>query len=191
MDSALKNKVETIWKEFSPQLKSFIRKRIREESISDDILQDVFKKIHLHINTLKDDSKIESWIYQIARNTITDHFRKKKETDELSPNLSVSENTEQHIDCKSGIISIKAIIETLPQPYAEALMLTEFEGLTQKELALKLGISIPGAKSRVQRGRRMLKAELDKCCRIKFNQHGKIIDYQCSDYFLSWHKKLL
>lgn len=186
----MKYKTEAIWEKFSPQIKSFIRKRIPENSVSDDILQEIFKKIHLSINTLNDDSKVESWIYQITRNTITDHYRKKKETDELSPKISVSDNTLQKIDCKSGVTSIRAIIETLPQPYAQALILTEFEGLTQKELAQKLGISIPGAKSRVQRGRKMLKAELDKCCCIKFNQHGKIIDYQCSEYFLSWYKKL-
>ncbi len=181
---------ETIWEKFSPQLRHFIRKRISDESVSEDILQEVFKKIHAHIEKLKNDEKIESWIYQITRNTITDHYRTTKKKEELPPDLSVSDNTLHKMDCKSGVTSIKAIMEALPEPYAEALILTEFEGLTQKELAQKLGISLSGAKSRVQRGRKILKAELEKCCQIKFNRHGTIVDYHCNDYFLSWYKKL-
>jgi RNA polymerase sigma-70 factor (ECF subfamily) len=46
---------------------------------------------------------------------------------------------------------LKNMIQYLPYKYKQALILTEYEDLTQKELALQLGISISGAKSRVQR----------------------------------------
>ena len=186
----MKYKTETIWKKFSPQLKNFIQKKVSDESASEDILQEVFRKIHVHIGQLKNDEKIESWIYQITRNTITDYYRTQKKIEELPQDLSISDKTLHKIDCKSGATSIKAIMEGLPDPYSEALILTEFEGLTQKELAKKLGISLSGAKSRVQRGRKMLKAELEKCCSMSFDRHGTIVDYQCNEYFLSWYKKL-
>ena len=125
----MKHKTEAIWRKFSPQLKHFIRRRVSDESVSDDILQEVFKKIHLHIGTLKDDAKVESWIYQIARNAITDHYRTKRKTDELPQEISVSDNTLKKIDCMSGVASIRAVIETFPQPYAQALILTEFAPL--------------------------------------------------------------
>ena len=83
----------------------------------------------------------------------------------------------EKIDAKTGFTSIKAIIETLPQPYAQALILTEFEGLTQKELARRLDISLSGAKSRVQRARKMLKIKLTECCRIEFDSRGTIVGY--------------
>ena len=186
----MKYKTETIWEKFSPQLRHFIRKKISDESVTDDILQEVFKKIHGHIGQLKNDEKIESWIYRITRNTITDHYRTQRKIEELPEDLSVSDKTLHKIECRSGVTSIKAIMEGLPEPYSEALILTEFEGLTQKELAKKVGISLSGAKSRVQRGRKMLQAELEKCCHISFNRHGTIVDYQCNEYFLSWYKKL-
>ena len=185
----MKHKTEAIWRKFSPQLKHFILSRVSDESVSDDILQEVFKKIHLHIETLKDSTKVERWIYQITRNTIIDHFRTQKIEEEIPQDISISEKMPEKIDSKTGFTSIKAIIETLPQPYAQALLLTELEGLTQKELAQRLDISVSGAKSRVQRARKMLQTKLNECCRIEFDSHGTIVDYQCSEYFLSWIKK--
>jgi len=186
----MKHKTEAIWTKFSHQLKHFILKRVSDESVADDILHDVFKKIHSHIGTLKDDTKVESWIYQITRNTIIDHYRTQKITEDIPHDIPVPEKIPEKIDIKTGYTSVKAIIETLPQPYAQALLLTEFEGLTQKELAQRLEISVSGAKSRVQRARKMLKTKLDECCRIEFDSHGTIVDYQCSEYFLSWFKKI-
>ena len=185
----MKRKIDTIWTDYSPQLKKFILSRVSDRSVADDILQDVFIKIQSHIGSLKDPKKIESWIYQITRNTIVDHYRATKILTEVPDDLPVNEKIPEKIDCKTGYASIKAIIDSLPPPYAEAMFLTEFEGLTQKELAHRLNISISGAKSRVQRGRRMLKDKLHKCCCIEYDSHGTVVDYQCSEYFLSWFKK--
>jgi RNA polymerase sigma-70 factor (ECF subfamily) len=68
------------------------------------------------------------------------------------------------------------LISTLPAPYRDALVLTEFEGLTQKEMAERLGISLSGAKSRVQRGREQLKRMLLERCQFEFDRLGRIID---------------
>ena len=66
---------EHIWEDFHAQLKHFILKRVPHEQAAEDILQDVFVKIHLHIRTLKDQQKLQGWLYQIARNAITDYYR--------------------------------------------------------------------------------------------------------------------
>ncbi len=72
------NKTEDIWNGCSNGLKSFILKRVGEPSLADDLLQEVFLKIHSKIDTLKDEAKLCNWIYQIARNTIIEHYRKHK-----------------------------------------------------------------------------------------------------------------
>ena len=72
--------------------------------------------------------------------------------------------------------AFRKMIFSLPEPYRQALVLTEFEGLTQKELASRLGISLSGAKSRVQRGREKLKQDLLECCRFEFDRRGKVIE---------------
>ena len=72
--------------------------------------------------------------------------------------------------------AFRRMIYSLPKPYRDALVLTEFEGLTQKEMAKRLGISLSGAKSRVQRGREQLKQMLLERCEFEFDRLGRIID---------------
>ncbi len=170
---------EQIWEAFHPQLKHFILTRVPDEPSADDILQDVFLKIHTQIDTLRDQEKLQSWLYQITRNTITDYYRKHKATVELSEALPLPEEPVVEDDVVKELIpSVKAMVESLPDDYREALLLTEYEGLTQKELAERLVISYSGAKSRVQRAREKLKTMLLDCCHFEFDRLGKVIDYQ-------------
>jgi len=69
------------------------------------------------------------------------------------------------------------MIEMLPQGYREALVLAEIDGLSLKEVAERLGLSLPGAKSRVQRGREKLKKIFLECCHFKFDCRGNPIDW--------------
>lgn len=69
-------------------------------------------------------------------------------------------------------------INNLPEKYREAILLSEFEKLSQKEMSKKLGISISGVKSRVQRGRKILKEMLLGCCHLEFDSLGHVIDYE-------------
>ena len=166
---------ERLYREFSNRLKHFIRKRVRDATAADDILQDAFLKIHSRIDALKDRDKMESWVFQITRNIIADQYRNQKVAGEPAENLAAAEEdkgpAERLAPCLTGMI------EGLPQQYREALKLTEYEGMTQKEFAAKLGISVSGAKSRVQRARAMLKDALMQCCHFELDRYGAVIDY--------------
>jgi len=168
---------EKIWIEFSGQLKSFILKRVGESSLAEDILQDVFVKIHSNIDNLKEEQKIKGWLFRIARNCIIDYYRKRKiDSKELKDSYGYEmfeeKNAEQEI--ASGLLNM---IKELPPIYSEALLLTEFEGIKQTELAKKIGLSTSAAKNRVQRARQMIKDELMKCCHFEFDRYGTIIGY--------------
>jgi RNA polymerase sigma-70 factor (ECF subfamily) len=167
----------TIWENFGKHLLQFIRRRVEDDAVAEDLLQEVFLRIHARIETLEDQSKIESWIYQIARNVVIDHYRSRRELVQLPENVfSVAmhngpepEETLSH--------SLREMAEALPEPYRQALLLTEYEGLTQAALAAKLGISVSGAKSRVQRAREKIKDALLTCCHFELDRFGHIIDY--------------
>ena len=175
---------EKIWEDFSGRLRSFITYRVSNPSHIDDILQDVFVKIHTNIDMLKDDTKIRSWVYQIARNTIIDHYKKQSnrmdDIDSITAEDEEALITFDEIDAedpaKEVASGLKDMIEALPEKYSQALLLVEFQGLSQVELAKKLNISASGAKSRVQRGRQMLRDSLMKCCHFEFDRFGTIID---------------
>ena len=69
------------------------------------------------------------------------------------------------------------MIAALPDPYREALILSEYQGLSQKDVADRLGISLSGAKSRVQRARRQLREMFLACCHFEMDRRGRILDY--------------
>ncbi|MBE7494734.1 MAG: RNA polymerase sigma factor SigZ [Verrucomicrobiaceae bacterium] len=169
--------LEAIWAQFATRLRHFIRARVANDASAEDILQNVFVKIQQRLGTLRGAEKIEAWVHQIARHAIVDHFRAQRPAEELSEDLpQPGENTADEAEKAGLLAAFRRMITELPEPYRQAIQLTELEGLTQQELATRLGISLSGAKSRVQRGRAMLKAMLLECCRFEFDRRGGIMD---------------
>ena len=171
---------EQVWEDLNTNLKTFILRRVSNEQVAEDILQDVFLKIHSRIDTLKDPARLQGWIYQIVRNAITDHYRDPaaKPTEELPALLIAPDITEDDTAARDLIPSVKSFVHQLPHDYRQAILLTEYGGLNQRELAEKLGISVSGAKSRVQRAREKLRKMLLDCCHFEFDRLGQIISFQ-------------
>jgi RNA polymerase sigma-70 factor (ECF subfamily) len=166
---------ETVFNEFHAKLRSFTLRQVSDPDSADDILQDVYLKIHAHIQDLQDADRLESWIFQIARNAIADHFRRTRPQEELPDSLPapVDEEPDEASELAS---SIGDMLRCLPPKYRQALDLADFQGLSQAQLAARLNISLSGAKSRVQRARRMLKEAFLDCCHFEFDRYGKVID---------------
>lgn len=172
--------INDIWEQFNKPLKNFINKRVQKEEDAEDILQEIFIKVHNNIESLKDDKKVYAWIYQITRNVIVDYYRRSEisiEFLELPENLT--DNKEYDLSLNGEIANcLKPMIESLPEDYKQAILLTEFENLTQKELSNRMGISVSGAKSRVQRARKKLKGILLECCSLELDNLGNIVNYE-------------
>jgi RNA polymerase sigma-70 factor (ECF subfamily) len=168
---------EALWHEMNIALKGFIAKRVPDESTTDDILQDVFMRIHARADTLKDTTKLESWVYQITRNAIVDYYRGQKKADDLPETLPAEDDHDEDDLARQLAPCVRGMIHDLPDKYRDALLLTEYEGLSQNDLAEHLGISFSGAKSRVQRAREQLKGVLLQCCHFELDRLGGIIDY--------------
>ncbi len=171
---------EQVWEDLNTNLKTFILRRVSNEHVAEDILQDVFLKIHSRIDTLKDPARLQGWIYQIVRNAITDYYRdpSTNPTDELPELLVTSNDSEEASAARDLIPSVKSFVYQLPHDYRQAILLTEYGGLNQRQLAEKLGISVSGAKSRVQRAREKLRKMLLDCCHFEFDRLGQIISFQ-------------
>lgn len=145
---------------------------------TDDILQDVFLKMHGGLSFLKDKTKMQSWLYQISRNAVIDHYRSKKPAVEIPEWLPHPENNPSEKVMQELSDCLQPMIQKLSENYREAVILSEIKGLTQKEVAQIQGTSLSGAKSRVQRGRAQLKEMLAECCRLEFDHNGRLCDYE-------------
>lgn len=171
---------EQVWEAFHVPLYQFIRRRVNDEAVAEDLLQDVFLKVHQHIGALKEVKKLESWIYQITRNIIIDYYRGKVPTTTLEePEVLQLPEVLPDDDIVTELLpSVRAMVRSLPEQDRQALILTEYQGLTQKELGERLGLSFSGAKSRVQRAREKLKQQLLECCHFELDRRGHVIDYK-------------
>jgi RNA polymerase sigma-70 factor (ECF subfamily) len=174
----MKKSVNTIWQEFSKELLLFIKARISLNEDAEDILQESFIKIHNNIDTLKNEQALKSWLYLIVKNTIYDFYKKKKIKTEFFDEQNyelVADFEKEEKDIQKALL---VMVDNLPEKYKQALKLVDFEGFSQKQLAEKEKISLPAAKSRVQRARKMLKNNILDCCFIEYDSLGKPIDYK-------------
>ena len=167
------SETQLVWDEFHDNVYGFILKRVQNTSDASDILQDVFVKIHTSLHSLKDESKVEAWVYQITRNSINDFYRKAKgESGEEVPDvedMDVGFYGKQEMFC-----CLDPFIEELPEKYKEAIKLSDIEGKKQTEIAETLGISYSGVKSRVQRAREILKDKFVEGCNFTINEEGQL-----------------
>jgi len=168
---------DEIWSGFRAKLFAYIRSRSRNTQDAEDILQDVFIKVHRRIGTLEERDHLAPWLYRVTHNTIVDHYRKKYPTPTTADLPIVSEDVVPIAEQQLAPF-LASLVAELPAIYREALTLTELEGLTQVEMARRLGLSTSGAKSRVQRGRAMLRDQLLACCHVQLDCRSHVIDYE-------------
>lgn len=173
-------KTEDIWNEYHDKLSAFLRARVADD-MAEDILQDVFVKIHSTIDSLKENTKLESWLYQITRNAVIDYYRSKRPTVDLPDWIEQAQTDEDETIRKELSSCLTPMIEQLPDKYRGAIKFSEIESKTQKEVAEIEKISLSGAKSRVRRGRAILKGMLDECCKFELNGKSQLVDYKRKD----------
>lgn len=169
---------DTIWSHLSSDLRRFIRRRVPDDHVVDDLLQETFLRVHRKIGTLQDVERMAAWVYRIARNVVHDHHRKAGNAAiSLGDSDPVEDDTEYLPASGYGRCEwLGEMIRSLPDGYREAVQLAEIEALAQQEVANRLGLSLSGAKSRIQRGRAMLRGILERCCHFELDGRGNVMD---------------
>lgn len=186
---------ETLWKEFSDHVRAFIRSKVSSDEVAEDIVQDIFMRIHQGLDGLNNEDRLQSWVFGIARRALADYYRQKnrnwEEPEGSVPDIAESEEDEDvptlvdyegshsvHEEVLSWLIPM---IDELPEKYRIPLKMADVEGKTQQEVADELGLSLSGAKSRVQRGREKLGEVLAACCEVEFGTEGRAVTYRKRD----------
>lgn len=172
-----KPSTDSVWSQLNADLRRFIRRRVPDEHIADDLLQETFVRIHRHIDSLTDTDRLAAWVYQIARNVIRDHYRRSAGSTVALDDVDPADDPEDqlsHLRCRPTEW-LDELIGELPDHYRDAVRLAEIEGLKQQKIADRLGLSLSGAKSRIQRGRAMLRDVLEQCCRFEFDRRGNLM----------------
>jgi RNA polymerase sigma-70 factor, ECF subfamily len=167
--------VAPVFLEYEAKLKGFVMKRVKDKDEANDILQQLYVKLYKHCEQLQDVRNMNAWLYQIARNAVYDHFREQGRNIPLADEESFEAQLQQEPTQQESENLVLPLINLLPQEYAEPLRLSEIEGISQKEIAERLGMSYSGAKSRVQRGREKLKELFLECCHLELDRKGHLV----------------
>ncbi len=184
---------------FGDELSVFLRRRVGDPATAEDLLQEVFLRVHGRAHQLRDEERVAGWVFRIARNVVADHYRRGDGRDarrtlgdveldpvdrargELELGRSPRADPESH-EVAAGNARLAqwlgAVVDELPEHYRDAIRLVELEGVSQREAAERLGLSRSGLKSRVQRGRALLRRALERCCHVELDRRGRPYDYR-------------
>ena len=171
-----------VWEEFSGNIRAHLLRKLRRKDDVDDLMQEIFIKIHTHLECLRDKGKLTSWIYTIVENTLNDYYRNNRHDSEFDESKTVPDDSGEDNPLAGINGCLGVFIDKLPPRYREPLVMSDVEGVKQKEIAKRMHLSYSGLKSRVQRGRRMIKDMFMECCRLSIDEKGIINkEYQGMD----------
>ncbi len=175
---------DVAWQEVEKKLRAYVRRRV-DGAHADDVLSEILLRLVRSQEKMEGARNPMAWIYRVAANAIADHHRKtaieRRMLESVRKEVSGDNAHEGTINESESAALARCLIpmmKDLPAPYDEALFLTEIEGLSQVAAAEKLGLSVSGMKSRVQRGRQKLKAALLRCCHVELNRRGDVLGYR-------------
>lgn len=167
--------VETAWSAHRAELMRFLRHKLGEEGQAEDLLQDVFLRAAQHLETFCGVENRRAWLFQVARNAVVDFYRRHRPADPLPDDLAAAAPDDDPLAPLCTCLVNQ--IEHLPVADREALKLSDLEGVPQKDVARAQGLSVSGAKSRVQRARVKLRDLIVEACRVQFDGQGRVTDH--------------
>lgn len=177
---------EPPWEELQGNLRAFIGRRVRNQADVDDLVQRVLLQVVRGLGTLRDAGRLYAWVYRTARNVIVDYYRTPAAAREVAAGdttdlIDAASEPAAPEDERAALRELAAcmapMVRQLAPSYREAITLADLEGMNQAEAAARAGVSLSGMKSRVQRGRKLLKAALEECCRVSLDRRGTIVGY--------------
>ena len=180
---------EAAWGQSREGLIRFLRSRLPTEADAEDVLQDVFVRVHERVERLREVASVEAWVFGVARHAVADFFRSKGREPERERDAQEEPSGEpapvnltpyggDH-DVHDEVLSwLLPLVELLPEEYRQAVRLADVEGRPQREVADQLGLTLSGAKSRIQRGRARLGEILRACCEVEFGADGRAIEFR-------------
>ena len=172
-----------VYQEFYPKILRYLERLTGDREEAKDLVQDVFLKVDQGLTKFEGRSSLSTWIYRIATNASHDRFRsasfqkgkKQTLTDEFieenkeDANVWTGEketSADQQLEGKEMSSCINKYIYDLNEDYQKVLVLSDYEGLKNKEIASVLGITLDTVKIRIHRGRVQLKKRMEKGCDV-------------------------
>jgi len=177
--------IEVIWQQYRSALKRFLSSKVSNQADVEDLLQTILIKTHKSLDTLKSTESVKPWLFQIANRSIIDFYRTKAKEHELTADDLWYQEPTVELEHEMAPC-VGPFIEALPAKYSELLTAIDIQGQSQKDYASRQGLGYSTLKSRVQKGRTLLRQLFENCCDLILDQRGNVIECeskagQCKD----------
>ena len=155
--------LDQIYTEYSGKVMGYIRARVRSSADAEDLHSEVFEKILRKIDGF-DPSKasMNTWIFTITRNTVIDHFRRTKPSEELDENLSDNIELDENLLNTETLSELAAALRKLPQQLMDIIVLRYYDGKPLTEIAEMMNLSYGAVKLRHQNAVLMLRQAMTR-----------------------------
>jgi RNA polymerase sigma-70 factor, ECF subfamily len=163
--------------QLATDVRSYFRRRVSTATV-EDLSQETLMRAFRARDTLREPSRLRAWVYGIAHRILVDHYRS---TTVITPFHcgGPHEYVTSHEDVRDVLIaSARCYLETLPRTYRDPVYLAEYEGVPHVDVARRLGLSLTATKSRVRRGKIMVRELMEARCEFEYDALGNIIGYQ-------------
>ena len=173
-----------IYDEYYSRVKIFITRLVKDEWLAEDLIQETFIRVQKNYSSVRDLSKLSSWIFRIAHNLCRDHFRsQKKYNHELVIVKSEKTSSDPFVELPGQIefeqfqmgACVQRQIDLLPEQQRIVLILYDLLGFKHAEIAEILEISKENAKVRLHRARKGLKSILEEKCTFELDKRNVLI----------------
>jgi RNA polymerase sigma-70 factor, ECF subfamily len=173
--------VPALWLEHKNELRNFIQKRVNDNDLTNDILQEVLLKVYNFCISKTGIKNVRSWLFQIAQNTIIDNYRRQSKfsVQDTFQDLAAED---ENLAFKDALNYIKPMLDFIPKEYATVLKMADLDGMKQADIAKELGLNLSTTKSRIQKARQLLKVEFIGCCHFETDVTGSIVSFEIKDH---------
>jgi RNA polymerase sigma-70 factor (ECF subfamily) len=163
------------WAAHSGELHGWLRHNLRNPAEADDLLQDLFIKALRQGERFCNVQNARAWLFEVARNTLTDHLRVRRDTVELPDDLAHSVIEADTVDSLSACLP--RVLSELSAQDRESITACDLQGMSQADFAAAQGITLSAAKSRILRARNRLKAHMSVACQVQIDKGGRVADF--------------
>jgi RNA polymerase sigma-70 factor (ECF subfamily) len=160
---------EAVHQEFRPRIRRYLRHLVGETE-ADDLTQTVFLKVSAALPAFRGESSLSTWVYRIATNVARDHSRtlgrwSSAEIESIEDLPDPAQEAADRAYIRQEMRTcIRELVEKLPEQYRAPLLLSDFEELTNAQIAEILGLSLDTVKIRLHRARARLRAAMECGC---------------------------
>ncbi len=172
MDSTDLACVQRAWQQHRAELRGYLLHRIKDVSQAEDLLQEVFLKAMTQGRQFCTLDNPRAWLYQVARNALIDNLRLAKDALPLPDDLAQETDALAPVDELSECV-VRVLTELSPED-REVLQMCDIEGMKQQEFAVAHGLSLTAVKSRIQRARQRMRAQMTEACKVQFDEAGQV-----------------